>query len=130
MILGLGRKTIHDVGRRQGRPREVSSRRAGVIHARQKSSPCPDCRLGVYTCHSEDVVAVLMNPLSTYQLRPFEETDRDAVDALGSPVVGWWHGEPPGASLHLVAETSETGEIVGHLQARDRSVPEPSRRPD
>lgn len=51
------------------------------------------------------------------------------MDALGSPVVGWWHGDGLNASLHLVAETADSGEIVGHVQARDRGVPEPSRRP-
>jgi|GEM_PF-2915468 len=68
-------------------------------------------------------------PLPGYAIRTFEERDRAAVSALGSPVVGWWHDEVAGASLHLVAEEFETGDVVGHLQARDRSVPKPSRRP-
>ncbi|MCW3054297.1 MAG: hypothetical protein JWN14_3467 [Chthonomonadales bacterium] len=78
--------------------------------------------------HEEDVATVLMNPLTAYRVRPFEERDRAAASALGTMVIDWWHKEVPGASLHLVAEVIETGEIVGHLQGRDRSVPEPSHR--
>jgi len=65
----------------------------------------------------------------SYRVRPFQEKDRAAADALGDPVLDWWHREVPGASLHLVAEAIETDEIVGHLQVRDRGVPEPSHRP-
>lgn len=87
-------------------------------------------RLGFrLTYNVEGVAAVLVNPLASYRIRPFEETDREAAKALDNPVVDWWHNEADGASLHLVVEAIETGEIVGHLQARDRSVPEPSRRP-
>ena len=87
-------------------------------------------RLGYRVLYDpEGVVAVLMNPLASYRVRPFEETDRAAASALGDPIPDWWHKEIPGASLHLVAEEIETGEIVGHLQGRDRSVPEPSHRP-
>lgn len=86
-------------------------------------------RLG-YRLHyySEDVVAVLDNPLVGYRVREFEERDREAVNRLGTPVIDWWHREVDGASIHLVAEAAETGEIVGHLQGRDRGVPEPSHR--
>ncbi|MCW3094548.1 MAG: family N-acetyltransferase [Chthonomonadaceae bacterium] len=79
--------------------------------------------------HADDVAAVLVNPLAAYRVRPFEERDREAASALGTIVIDWWHNEVPGASLHLIAEVIETGEIVGHLQGRDRSVPEPSHRP-
>jgi mycothiol synthase len=79
--------------------------------------------------HTDDVAAVLVNPLAGYRVRPFEERDREAASALGTIVIDWWHNEVPGASLHLVAEVIETDEIVGHLQGRDRSVPEPSHRP-
>jgi GNAT superfamily N-acetyltransferase len=74
------------------------------------------------------VVAIFDNSPADYQIRPFGENDRSAVNALGSPVIAWWHDKADGASLHLVAEAVETGEVVGHLQGRDRSVPEPSRR--
>jgi RimJ/RimL family protein N-acetyltransferase len=79
--------------------------------------------------NSDNVVAVLMNPVVGYRVREYEDSDRQAVITLGSHVVDWWHIEVEGASLHLVAEEIDTGEIVGHLQARDRSVPAPSRRP-
>jgi GNAT superfamily N-acetyltransferase len=68
------------------------------------------------------------NLLSDYRIRTFEEGDRASVGGLGSPVIGWWHDRVDGASLHIVAESMETGEVVGHLQARDRSTPKPSRR--
>lgn len=61
-------------------------------------------------------------------IRPYHEEDRAAIGALGTPVIDWWHGNGPGTSLHLVAAT-EGGEIAGHLQATDRSLPAPSRRP-
>ena len=79
--------------------------------------------------HEDDVATVLMNPLTAYRVRPFEERDRAAASALGTMVIDCWHKEVPGASLHLVVEVIETGEMVGHLQARDRGVPEPSHRP-
>jgi len=60
-------------------------------------------------------------------IREYHEEDRAAVGALGTPVIDWWHGNGPGTSLHLVA-TTEGGEIAGHLQATDRSLPAPSRR--
>ncbi len=88
-------------------------------------------RLG-YRLHrnpDDEVVAVLVNPLAAYRVRQFEERDRQAANALGNPVIDWYHNEVPGASLHLVAEVVETGEIAGHLQERDRSVPDGSRRP-
>lgn len=66
--------------------------------------------------------------MSASLVRPFREEDRDAAGALGMPVIDWWHGNGPGTSLHLVAAT-EGGEVVGHLQATDRSLPTPSRRP-
>ncbi|CAN5690630.1 hypothetical protein BH11ARM2_BH11ARM2_18580 [soil metagenome] len=72
--------------------------------------------------------AVPENPLAAYRIRSYEEGDRGAANALGASVVDWWHREVPGAALHLVVETVETGQVVGHLQARDRGVPEPSRR--
>lgn len=79
--------------------------------------------------HTDDVAAVLVNPLAAYRVRPFEERDRKAASALGTIVIDWWHNEVPGASLHLVAEVLASGEIVAHLQGRDRSIPEPSHRP-
>jgi len=66
--------------------------------------------------------------MSAFIIRPFWEEDRAAVGALGTPIIDWWHGNGPGTSLHLVA-TTEGGEIAGHLQATDRSLPAPSRRP-
>lgn len=78
--------------------------------------------------HAESVTAVLDNPLAAYRVRAFEERDREAASALGTMVIDWWHREAPGASIHLVVEVVETGEIVGHLQGRDRSLPEPSYR--
>ncbi len=60
-------------------------------------------------------------------IRPFQEEDRADAGALGTPVIDWWHGNGPGTSLHLVA--TEMREIVGHLQATDRSLSAPSRRP-
>ncbi len=79
--------------------------------------------------HDDAVAAVLWNPLTAYRVRPFEERDREAAGALGTMVIDWWHNEVSGAALHLVVEYTETGEIVGHLQGRDRGVPEPSHRP-
>jgi RimJ/RimL family protein N-acetyltransferase len=87
-------------------------------------------RLGFHVfSRADDVVAVMVNPLAAYRMRLYEERDREAANATGSPVLDWWHNEVPGASIHLVAEEIATGEIVGQIQARDRSVPEPSRRP-
>src|SRR5690348_10416022 len=63
-----------------------------------------------------------------YVIRAYRVADRVAVSALGVHVIDWWHGNGPQASLHLVAAAG-TGEVVGHAQAVDRSVPEPSRRP-
>src|SRR5579871_1731890 len=68
-------------------------------------------------------------PLAAYTIRVYREEDREKIGRLGTPVIDWWHARGPEASLHLVAATSETGAIVGHLQAVDRSVPAPSRRP-
>ena len=79
--------------------------------------------------HPKDVAAVLVNPLIAYRVRPFEEREREVTGALGTMVIDWWHNEVPEAALHLVAEEIETGKLVGHLQGRDRSVPEPSHRP-
>lgn len=87
-------------------------------------------RLGfqIFT-YADSMVTLLTNPLAAYRIRPFKEQDRANANATGSSVVDWWHSEVPEASLHLVAEAAATGEIVGHLQARDKSVPEPTRRP-
>ena len=63
-----------------------------------------------------------------YRIRGYDNGDRAAVNALGSHVVDWWHLDGLGASLHLVALAVDSGEIVGHLQVRDRGIPEPSRR--
>jgi len=61
-------------------------------------------------------------------IREYHEEDRADTGALGTPVIDWWHGNGPGTSLHLVAAT-EGNEIIGHLQATDRTLPAPSRRP-
>ena len=60
--------------------------------------------------------------------REYREEDRAAVAALGTPVIDWWYGNGPGTSLHLVATVADSDEVVGHLQATDRSLPAPSRR--
>lgn len=60
-------------------------------------------------------------------IRPYREEDRAAVSLLGTTVIDWWHGNGLKASLHLVAVT-DSGEVIGHLQATDRSLPAPSRR--
>ena len=62
-------------------------------------------------------------------VREYGEVDRAEAEALGHSVLDWWFAQGPETSLHLVAATADTGEVVGHLQAQDRSVPEPSRRP-
>ncbi len=79
--------------------------------------------------NTDDVTTVLMNPLTAYRVRSYEERDREAASALGTLVIDGWYGEPADASFHLVAETIKTGEIVGHLQGRDRSVPTPTHCP-
>ncbi len=66
--------------------------------------------------------------MSAFFIRPFREEDRADASTLGTPVVDWWHGNGLGTSLHLVAVT-EGGGIAGHLQATDRTLPAPSRRP-
>jgi GNAT superfamily N-acetyltransferase len=62
---------------------------------------------------------------ATYKIRSFIPEDREAINALGSFVLGWWHER--GASLHQVVIEQESGDVVAHLQAKDRSVPKPSR---
>lgn len=64
-----------------------------------------------------------------FQIRSYDDGDRVSINDLGSHVVDWWHFDGLGASLHLVALAVGSREIVGHLQVRDRGVPEPSRRP-
>ncbi|MDR3688747.1 MAG: GNAT family N-acetyltransferase [Fimbriimonas sp.] len=64
-----------------------------------------------------------------YRIRGYDGADRAGVNALGSHVVDWWHRDGSNASLHQVALAGSSSEIVGHLQVRDRGVPEPSRRP-
>ncbi len=64
-----------------------------------------------------------------YRIRAYDEADREELNALESNVVDWWHREGSAASLHQVAVALYANEVVGHLQARDRSVPKPSRRP-
>ena len=66
--------------------------------------------------------------MSASTVREYQEGDRAAVAALGTPVIDWWHGNGPGTSLHLVAGDADTGEVIGHLQATDRGLPTPSRR--
>ena len=65
--------------------------------------------------------------MSASLIRAFREEDRAALGALGTSVVDWWHGNGLGTSLHLIAAT-DGGEVVGHLQVTDRSLPAPSRR--
>ena len=89
-------------------------------------------RLGFRLFPSPDgtgVTAVLDNPLADYTIRPYREEDRTGAEALGTHVIGWWHQKGAETSLHLVAAEKATGAIVGHLQAVDHSVPEPTRRP-
>ena len=89
-------------------------------------------RLGFRLIVNEEdrgVTAILENPLMDYHFRAYRESDRSAAGALGTHVIDGWHAKGPEASLHLVAECAATGEIAGHLQAMDCSVPAPSRRP-
>ena len=89
-------------------------------------------RLGYRVFVSPDgsgVTTVLDNPLAAYVFRPYREEDRAGASALGTHVIDWWFAKGLEASLHLVAVAEATGEIVGHLQAVDQGVPEPSRRP-
>lgn len=65
-----------------------------------------------------------------FRIRDYVEADRAAANALGTHVLDWWYATGSGNFVHLIAEKSDTGEIIGHLQARDCSVPAPSRRPE
>lgn len=84
-------------------------------------------RLILHSFTSDAIDAVYR--LDSYRLREYREEDRAAVNALGSHVITWWHAKGSEASLHLIALTAESGEIVGHLQVMDAGVPLPSRRP-
>jgi GNAT superfamily N-acetyltransferase len=75
------------------------------------------------------VTALPENSPPGYTIRAYRKADRAAVDALGTPVIDWWHAKGPEASLHLVAVHDDAEQVVGHLQMVDQSVPEPSRRP-
>ena len=63
-----------------------------------------------------------------YDIRPYVPDDRDAVYAMESLVLDWWH--KVGASLHRVVAERETGAVVAHLQVKDRTIPSPSRHTD
>lgn len=60
-------------------------------------------------------------------IRPFEDADLAQIRARSWPFLSSWLEHGPDHSLFLVAVSK--GEVVGHLQAVDKAVPEPSRRP-
>lgn len=62
-----------------------------------------------------------------FHIRPFEEADRAKIRSHGWSIPTSWHDQGPDHSLFLVAVSE--GDVVGHLQAVDKGVPEPSRRP-
>ena len=64
-----------------------------------------------------------------YSIRDYREEDRAALSAHGFSVIDWWHAHGPETSRHLVAVTTDTGAIVGYLQATDRGVGDDARRP-
>ena len=59
---------------------------------------------------------------ANYTIRAYREEDRAAAGALGQPVIDWWSAHGPETFLHLVMTMAGTGELVGHLQARDCSL--------
>lgn len=66
--------------------------------------------------------------MSAFSVRAYREDDRAPASALGVPNIDWWHANGLGTSLHLVA-VMDTGAVAGCVQATDRGLPEPSRRP-